>query len=67
MTTINEKHAEILERFKTEVCSKSKEIDPGDEYDWYDLSVGYFLAKGLTIADATNLAVEARYQQHYWQ
>ena len=55
-----------LERFKTEICNHSKDIDPSSERDWYDLSLGFFLAIGHNIDDATDLAVYARYTCQYW-
>lgn len=60
------KYADILESFKTDICANAKTIDSEDEFDWYDLSIGYFLAKGLDIDAAVDLALIARYDEHYW-
>lgn len=57
----------IMYEFKTEVCDKSQDIDPEEDEDWSSLSLGYFLAKGLSIEEAQNLACEVRYTHHYWQ
>lgn len=57
---------ELLEQFRLEVCLNSKAVDPDEERYWYDLSIGWFLAKGMTINQATDLALEARYTRQYW-
>lgn len=56
----------LLEDFKKEVCEKAKDIDPGDEYDWLALSIGFFIAKGADPALAHRLAMTARYGYQYW-
>ena len=57
-------HAE--ERFKNEVCSKADEIDLDDEIDWKDMSIGFFLACGLSVEQAKSLATDVRYNKQYW-
>ena len=57
---------DFLEEFKVEICDKSSEIDPDAERDWFDLSYGFFLARGATVEQAIDLAIEARYKNHYW-
>lgn len=56
----------IQECFRREICSNWKTIDPDEERYWYDMSIGYFLAKGLNIDEATTLACHVRYCEHYW-
>lgn len=74
-----ELHLDSVLEFKREVCDKSNIIDPDEERDWFDLSIGFFLAKGITTTiiddrtddadkclDAIYLAIACRYQFHYW-
>lgn len=42
-------------------------IDPHGEYDWYSLSLGFFLAQGLSIENSAELATRARYKDEYWR
>lgn len=46
----------LIEAFVTEVDSKASEIDRYDEQDWYSLTLGFYLGKGLSSEDAHNLA-----------
>ena len=39
---------DIVAQFKDDVCSKSKQIDSSEEQDWFSLSLGFFIAKGVT-------------------
>lgn len=52
--------------FKQEACSKAKELDPEKEQDWFSLSLGYFIAKGLTIDQAHDASLMSRYTFGYW-
>lgn len=56
-----------VERFRTEVCERSSEVDPSEELDWYSLSLGFFIACGLTPDIATDMAIHVRYDLGYWQ
>lgn len=51
----------LVKSFKTECHNKSDEIDPDDELDWYDLTVGWAVAKGLRGEDARDFATYIRY------
>lgn len=67
MARDNTKHLQTyLQKFKVQVCDRAAEVDPSDEYDWFALSLGFFIALGLTLDDANALAIEARYDHHYW-
>lgn len=57
----------IINDFKVEVCNHYTEIDPDNEEDWYSLSIGYFLAKGLSVKESRITASKVRYTFHYWQ
>lgn len=56
---------DALKKFK-EVCDKADEIDDVHEYDWFALSIGFFLAQGLSPDDAHLLAVIVRYDLQYF-
>lgn len=43
-----------------------EKIDPGEEQDWYSLTLGFFLAKGLTAREAHELSIYVRYTLQYW-
>lgn len=40
--------------------------DPWDEIDFHDLSLGFFVAKGVDLIDAYDLARICRYTFQYW-
>lgn len=46
----------LIEEWKTKIMANSKEIDPNNEYDWWDLARGWALGKGLNVKDAMELA-----------
>lgn len=56
----------LQQEFKNQVCDRSAEIDPDEGQDWYSLSLGWALAKGLSPDDAHSFAIEVRYTHHYW-
>ena len=57
----------LAQVFKTEICDRSKEVDPENEYGWYELSLGWAIAKGLNIDDAHDFAIHVRYDLHYFK
>jgi len=60
-------YKDIILEFKKDICDKSKDIDPNEELQWRDMSIGYFLAKGVDVNIAHELATIVRYYFHYWQ
>ena len=46
--------------------NKSRDIDPDDEQDWFSLTLGFFLAKGLSAEEAHDLSRYVRYKLQYW-
>ena len=60
------KSIKAIDKFREEVCDKSDEIDPDGNLDWYDMSIGFFLACGLSVDDATTAACWVRYEKLYW-
>jgi hypothetical protein len=57
----------LLEQFRVDICLRAKEIDEAADLDWYDMSIGYFLAKGADIEKAFYLARMARYRFQYFE
>jgi hypothetical protein len=57
----------ILMSFMEDVCERSKDIDPSEEYDWNGIAIGYFIAKSVDIEESHKLARIARYHYQYWQ
>ena len=43
---------------KAELFDRSAEIDPDDDHLWTSMIIGWGIAKGMSIADATRLANE---------
>jgi len=51
-----------LERdFKKECSDRSKQIDSQDEYDWYSLTLGWAIGKGIKPGAAKRFAIHIRY------
>lgn len=57
----NPQTEELVKLFKTEVNDRSEEVDPNSEEDWFSLSVGWGLAKGLSPEQAREFAIYLRY------
>lgn len=60
------KYPRETEMFKAEVCDRSKSIDPDEEYDWYSLSLGWAIAKGMSPTKAHNFSTYVRYDLGYF-
>lgn len=56
-----ERKKELTALFKAEASDRGAEIDPDDEYDWYSLTIGWALAKGLTPDEAVKFSIYIRY------
>jgi len=61
------KYQKEVDDFKKDVCDDSNVIDPNDELDWFTLSYGYFLAKGMNAVNAYTLSIIVRYDLRYWK
>lgn len=59
MNIFKQKKLETL--FKKEVNDKSREVDPSYSQDWFSLTLGWGIAKGLTPDDAHSFAIHIRY------
>lgn len=51
-----------LAQFHKEVQKRAKDIDPSSEQDWYSLTLGWAIAKGMTPGLANAFACFVRYQ-----
>lgn len=57
----------LLEEFKKFAIENGKIVDSElTELDWYDMSIGWFLAKGASLNQAVECALDARYKHEYW-
>lgn len=53
---------ELIELFKTEVHDRASEIDEANDRDWFSMTLGWAIAKGLTPSDAWDFALHIRYK-----
>lgn len=51
----------MVDIFKTEVHDRAKQVDPSEEQDWYSLTLGWALAKGMDPDEANEFAMYIRY------
>lgn len=50
---MDKRQEEAIEKWKELVYNKADEIDPDQECDWWDLALGFFLAREFSIEEAT--------------
>lgn len=55
---MNKKLEGLLDDYGTEILGRAEDIDPGNEEDWNSMTIGWAIAKGLTIDDAKAFAQE---------
>lgn len=60
-----EKLIPLYDEFYETVCKVSEDIDPTDNENWFSLSIGWAIAKGLIPEDARQFAQYARYSRLY--
>ncbi len=60
------KEKQTIQAFKKTVCDRSDKVDPYEELDWFALSYGFFIAKGIEIERAHELSSWVRYNEQYW-
>ena len=53
---------ELIELFKTECHDRSSEIDTDNSQDWFSITLGWAIAKGLSPDDAYQFASYIRYK-----
>lgn len=51
----------LLAVFKAEITDRATEIDPNQEQDWFSLTLGWAIAKGLSPDTAHSFATHVRY------
>lgn len=42
---------EMVDLFELEMPDRAPQIDPNDEYGWYELTLGWAIGKGMSIND----------------
>jgi len=52
---------ELIELFKTECHDRAGGIDPDNIQDWFSITLGWAIAKGLSPDDAYDFASYIRY------
>jgi hypothetical protein len=57
---------QLKKEFKHDVCDKHAEVDPDNECHWNEIAYGYFLAKGCTLEDASELSQQVEYEDDYF-
>jgi hypothetical protein len=45
---------EVLARWKKEICDKAKKVDPGSEFTWQGIWVGFAIGCGMPLEKATS-------------
>lgn len=48
--------------FKSEIADRANLVDPSNEQDWFSLTLGWAIAKGLTPDEAHEFASFIRYK-----
>ncbi len=51
----------LIEQFKTEVSDRAEDVDPSNNEDWFSLTIGWGIAKGLEPEPAHMFAIYIRY------
>ena len=60
-TMTDKKREELTDLFNKEVSDKAYTLDPESEFDWYSLTFGWAIGKGLDSTDAREFATYIRY------
>jgi hypothetical protein len=55
----------LSDQFTTECVNHHEVIDGPDGQDWYALSLGWAIAKGLSVTDGHKFAIWKRYTEGY--
>lgn len=50
------------EEFEREVHVKARQVDPSNEQDWYSITLGWAIAKGMSPRVAHTFATYIRYE-----
>jgi len=52
----------LMSQFKTEMTDRATLVDTSNELDWYSLTVGWAVAKGLSPDEARSFSTHVRYE-----
>jgi len=52
----------LLALFQSEVHDRADRVDPTNEQDWFSVTLGWAIAKGLTPESAHDFAIHVRYK-----
>jgi hypothetical protein len=53
---------QLIALFKTECHARASEVDPDNCQDWFSITLGWAIAKGLSPDDAYEFASHIRYR-----
>ena len=51
----------LIDQFKTEVSDRAEEVDESNSEDWFSLTIGWAIGKGLEPEPAHMFAIYIRY------
>ena len=57
----------LIQEFRKFCESSRAKHELLNELNWYDMSIGWFLAKGISVSRAFKLARTVRYDSEYWE
>jgi hypothetical protein len=53
---------EIMLQYQQEIWDRREDVDPSDEQDWFSLTLGWAIAKGLQPEEAHYFSIYIRYK-----
>lgn len=53
---------DLVPEWNAEVYGKGEQIDPGNEFDWFSLAIGFAIGRGLNIDNARKFAFHVSYE-----
>ena len=59
---VPKKYGALIRDFKKEVNDKAETVDPSNQLDWFALTMGWAIGKGLDPNDAHTFATYIRYR-----
>lgn len=57
----HQKWQPFQDQFKAEIHDRAEEVDPSNEYDWWSLTLGWAIGKGMDPETAAEFATHIRY------
>lgn len=52
---------QMQKEFKAEIHDQAEKVDPENELDWFALTLGFAIGRGMTIEAAREFALHIRY------